>query len=135
VLAAGTAAIGVAYLGLAVAPGLAVACAISAVGGAGNGVQWVSVVSAVQEATADAMQGRVIVLLEAISAGVPILGFAGGGVVATVASPRTAYAVAGAGVLAVLGFAALRLRGAPWPERGVIGPEEAATTVSRGPVP
>ena len=38
-----TLAIGAGYLGLAVAPTLAVACAASVVGGAGNGVQWVSV--------------------------------------------------------------------------------------------
>ena len=44
--------IGVGYLGMAVAPTLAVACAASAVGGAGNGVQWVTLVSAVQELTA-----------------------------------------------------------------------------------
>src|SRR5438067_864724 len=38
VLAAGTAAIGIAYFGLAAAPSLGIACAISALGGVGNGV-------------------------------------------------------------------------------------------------
>ena len=37
-----TIAIGAGYLGLAAAPTLAIACAASVVGGAGNGVQWVS---------------------------------------------------------------------------------------------
>ena len=37
-----TLAVGAGYLGLAAAPTLAVACAASIVGGAGNGVQWVS---------------------------------------------------------------------------------------------
>ena len=46
-----TLAVGAGYLGLAAAPTLAVACAVSVVGGAGNGVQWVSVISAVQELT------------------------------------------------------------------------------------
>ena len=46
-----TVAIGAGYLGMAAAPTLAVACAASVVGGAGNGVQWVAVVSAVQELT------------------------------------------------------------------------------------
>ena len=37
-----------------------IACVASAVGGAGNGVQWVAVISAVQELTAPRMQARVI---------------------------------------------------------------------------
>src|SRR6478609_8830597 len=37
-----TVAVGVGYLGLAVAPTLAAACAASVVGGTGNGVQWVT---------------------------------------------------------------------------------------------
>src|SRR4051794_31882171 len=44
-----TIAVGAGYLGLSAAPGLGLACAASIVGGAGNGVQWVSTVSAVQE--------------------------------------------------------------------------------------
>ena len=48
-----TALIGLAYLGLAAAPTLLVACAASLLGGAGNGVQWVALVSAVQELTSD----------------------------------------------------------------------------------
>ena len=47
-----TIAVGAGYLGMAAAPTLAVACAASVVGGAGNGVQWVAVISAVQELTA-----------------------------------------------------------------------------------
>ena len=47
-----TLAVGAGYLGLAAAPTLAVACAASVLGGAGNGVQWVSAISAVQELTA-----------------------------------------------------------------------------------
>src|SRR4051794_12756989 len=64
-LLASTIAICVSYLGLAVAPTLAAACAISAVGGVGNGIQWVSVVNAVQELTEQSMQARVLGLLEA----------------------------------------------------------------------
>jgi MFS family permease len=40
-----TALIGVAYLGMATAESLLVACLISIVGGAGNGMQWISVVT------------------------------------------------------------------------------------------
>jgi predicted MFS family arabinose efflux permease len=136
VLMAGTFAIGAAYVGLAAAPTLAVACAISVVGGLGNGVQWISVVHAVQELTSSAMQARVLGLLEAVGAALPVVGFLFGGVVAAAASPRTAYAAAGIGVLAVLVLAVLRLRSADWPERtgGASAPDEPAAAVGHGPV-
>src|SRR3954468_8521874 len=44
-----SAAVGFAYLGMAQAGTLLVACLASVVGGAGNGVQWVSVMTALQE--------------------------------------------------------------------------------------
>ncbi len=112
-LLVGTLAVGVGYLGMAAAPSLAVACAASVLGGAGNGVQWVSVISAVQELTADAMQARVISVLESIGAAMPGLGFALGGVVASVATPRATFLVAGLGVLAILALA-VPLLGAKW---------------------
>ncbi|HEU4705630.1 MAG TPA: MFS transporter [Solirubrobacterales bacterium] len=90
------------YLGLAAAPSLAVACAASVLGGAGNGVQWVAAISAVQELTAAAMQARVMSVLESIGAAMPGIGFLLGGLVATVASPRGTFLVAGAGVLATV---------------------------------
>lgn len=133
VLALGTLAIGLAYLGLAAAPNLAVACAVSAVGGVGNGIQWVSVVNAVQELTPASMQARVLGLLEAIGAALPAIGFFGGGAIASIASPRTAYLVAGAGVMATLAVAALRLRNARWPARGAVAPEESAAVPGHGP--
>ncbi|MGB7685738.1 MAG: MFS transporter [Solirubrobacterales bacterium] len=110
-----TLAVGAGYLGLAAAPTLAVACAASVLGGAGNGVQWVSVISAVQELTADAMQARVISVLESIGAAMPGLGFALGGVVAAVATPRATFLVAGLGVLAILALA-VPLLGSKWLE-------------------
>lgn len=135
VLAAGTLAIGAAYLGLAAAPTLAVACALSVVGGVGNGVQWISVVHAVQELTAANMQARVLGLLEAIGAALPVLGFFAGGALTAAASPRAAYTAAGAGVLGVLLLAILRLRGADWPRRDglAVAPEEPAAAVGHGP--
>lgn len=135
VLAAGTLAIGAAYVGLALAPSLAVACAISVVGGVGNGVQWISVVHAVQELTPGAMQARVLGLLEAIGAALPVLGFFAGGALTTAASPRTAYTAAGVGVIGVLLLAILRLRSADWPERDrlAVAPEEASAAVGHGP--
>jgi MFS family permease len=101
-----TAAIGAGYLGMAVAPTLALACVAAAVGGAGNGVQWVSVVSAVQEMTREAMQARVMSVLESSGAVMPAIGYLAGGAIATAFEPRAAFLVAGVGVLAVLAIAA-----------------------------
>src|SRR6187551_2088636 len=93
-----TLAVGAGYLGLAVAPTLAFACAASVVGGAGNGVQWVAAISAVQELTAESMQARVMSVLEAIGAAMPGIGFALGGVIAALVTPRMTFLVAGSGV-------------------------------------
>ena len=101
-LAASTAIIGLAYLGLAGAPTLGVACAASALGGLGNGVQWVSALTAVQQAVAPELQARVVGLLESLGAAAPGVGYLLGGVLASVWSPRLAYLVAGVGVLAVV---------------------------------
>jgi MFS family permease len=105
------------YLGLAAAPSLAVACVASILGGAGNGVQWVTAISAVQELTAAAMQARVMSVLESIGAAMPGLGFLLGGVVATVASPRETFLVAGLGVIATVAVMA-PLLGGNWLDRG-----------------
>jgi MFS family permease len=108
--------VGVGYLGLALAPTLTLACVASLVGGAGNGVQWVAVISAVQEMTAEAMQARVMSVLESIGAAMPGIGFALGGVIAAVASPRATFAIAGFGVVGVVAVMA-PLLGARWPSR------------------
>jgi MFS family permease len=111
-----TVAVGISYLGLAAAPTLLAACLASVVGGAGNGVQWVGVISAVQELTAQKMQARVISVLESIGAAMPGVGFAVGGLIAAVASPRVTFLVAGLGVLAIVAVAAPIL-GSKWPDR------------------
>ena len=101
-----TLAVGAGYLGLAAAPTLAIACAASVVGGAGNGVQWVSVISAVQELTAPGMQARVMSVLESIGAAMPGVGYLVGGLIASGASPRATFLFAGLGVIAIVVFAA-----------------------------
>ncbi len=111
-----TVTIGLGYLGMAMAPTLAVACAAATVGGAGNGVQWVAVVSAVQELTAENMQARVMSVVESVGAAMPGVGYLLGGVIASVADPRAAFAFAGAGVLAIVTIMAPIL-GSKWPER------------------
>jgi MFS family permease len=115
-LVGGTAAIGIAYLGTAVAPTLLVACLASTIGGAGNGVQWVAVVTAIQESTAEDYQARVIGLLESLASGLSGVGFLLGGVIAALLSPRASFAVAGFGVLVVLVAAVAALRGLRWQE-------------------
>ena len=108
-LAIGTLAIGVAYCLTGLAPSLALACAASTLGGAGNGVQWVALVTAVQGLTAGAYQARVVGLLESLASGMSGLGFLAGGVIAALLSPRASYVAAGLGVLAVLSVAAVML--------------------------
>jgi predicted MFS family arabinose efflux permease len=103
-----TAAIGAAYLGLATADTLFVACVMSLVGGAGNGVQWIAVMTALQEATPNDYQARIVGLLESLAAAMPGVGYLLGGALVAIGSPRTAYAVAGAGLM-VLVLAALVL--------------------------
>jgi MFS family permease len=109
-----TVTIGAGYLGMAGAQILAVACVASVVGGVGNGIQWVAVVSAVQELTAPAMQARVVGTLESLASATPGLGYILGGLIATVWSPRAAFLVAGAGVMAIVAVSALVL-GRNWP--------------------
>jgi MFS family permease len=98
--------IGVGYLGIAVAPGLAVACVASAAGGAGNGVQWVAMVSAVQELTTASMQARVMSVLESMGATTQGVGYLLGSAATQAFNPRATYLLAGAGVLAIAAIAA-----------------------------
>ena len=118
-IVASTALIGFAYLGLATADTLVVACLISVVGGAGNGTQWIAVVTTLQEMTPTDYQARIVGLLESLAAAMPGVGYLIGGALVVLGSPRTAYAVAGVGVL-VLVLAAL-----------VIRPSLAAREISR----
>jgi predicted MFS family arabinose efflux permease len=112
---ASTTVVGVGYLGLAAAPTLAIACATAVVGGTGNGVQWVTAVSAVQETTAASMQARVMSVLESIGAAMPAVGFLLGGLLATAATTRATLLVSGLGILATVVLSALFL-GRNWPE-------------------
>ena len=111
-----TLAVGAGYLGLAAAPTLALACAASVLGGAGNGVQWVSAISAVQELTVVGMQARVMSVLESVGAAMPGVGYLLGGLIASGGDPRAAFLVAGIGVFAIVAFA-VPLMGKKWPER------------------
>jgi predicted MFS family arabinose efflux permease len=111
-----SAAVGLAYLGMANAQTLLLACLMSVIGGAGNGVQWVAAMTALQESTPPEYQARVSGLMESIGAAMPGVGFLIGGVIVELGSPRTAYTVAGVGVMALVVAAALLK---PAYERGV----------------
>ncbi len=96
-ISTGTLAVGLAYVGFAAAPSLAVACLAAVVGGIGNGVQWAPLVSAVQRLTPQPLQGRVMGALEAIGALAPAVGLSLGGGLVALSSPRTAWLVVGIG--------------------------------------
>jgi predicted MFS family arabinose efflux permease len=102
-----TAAVGAAYIGMSQAQTLLLACVMSVVGGTGNGIQWVAVMTALQQATPTDYQARMSGLLESIGAGIPGIGFLLGGVIVTLGSPRTAFAIAGIGILVLVGVALL----------------------------
>jgi MFS family permease len=133
-----TLAIGLSYLGLAAAGTLALACLAAALGGLGNGMQWVSVLSAVQELTVSQFQARVVALLEASGKAMPGVGFLLGGVIAAVASPRASFLTAGLGVVVVLALVTPMLSRARWGSGPVIAPppeEIAPQAAGVGPGP
>jgi MFS family permease len=103
-----TAAIGAGYAIMAGAPTLLVACLASVLGGTGNGVQWVAVMTALQEAVEERYQARVAGLLESAAAAVPGIGYLIGGALTATASPRLAYAVSAVGVGVVVAVWARR---------------------------
>lgn len=101
----GTVAVGVAYVGFAAAPSLAVACVAAVVGGAGNGMQWAPLVSAIQLLTPSHLHGRVMGAMESLGAISPAIGLSLGGALVAITSARTAFLVVGLGAaLATLAF-------------------------------
>jgi hypothetical protein len=95
----GAGATGLGFLVMALAPSVPVAVLGCLLGGAGNGVYYVSVVQAIQERVADDFQARVMALLESTNAAAYGAGFLLGGAVTALADARVAIAVAGGGIL------------------------------------
>jgi hypothetical protein len=126
-LTGGTLLVGIAYLGFAVAPAIAVACVAAVVGGIGNGIQWPSLISAVQQLTPSALHGRLMSAVGSLNALCPAIGFALGGSVAALATPRAAMAVAG-GVATLATFAFLRL-----PIRGLQSGSDPSAVIAEEP--
>jgi MFS family permease len=109
-IAGGAGALGIGLLGMALSPALGYAIAAAAVAGAGNGVEAVSVRTALQEAVEPAWMTLMMSFSESMAEAVPGLGILLGGAVATIAGPRAALATAGAGALVVTGLIAYKLR-------------------------
>lgn len=103
-----TLAVAVAYLGMGASNALWLAATFSFVGGTGNGVQWIALITAVQEETVQQLQGRVMGVLESVASSCLGLGFALGGAVAAIFNPRVTFIAAGvAAALAAIAFGRL----------------------------
>jgi hypothetical protein len=102
-----TSAVALGYLGTAAAPGIALACAASVLGGIGNGTQWASVEIALHQLVDEQFRTRTAAVLEALAAIAPGAGIALGGALTSLFSPRAAYLVAGAGLLVLIAAAKL----------------------------
>jgi hypothetical protein len=119
-------AMGAGYLGMAVAPAVGAAMLGALVGGAGNGVYYVSVVQSIQERVTDAFQARIMVLLESTNAACSGAGFLLGGALAASFDARLAFAVAAAGVLVCAVAIRRSLTGHGAPTRAPARPGAAA---------
>ncbi len=129
-ISTGTLAVGLAYIGFALSPTLALACVAALVGGVGNGIQWAPLISAVQVLTPPNLHGRVMGALESLGAISPAIGLTLGGVLVALTSPRFAFLVVGIGAaLATLAFMRVPIEPvpvaevplAPEPQMGKVG--------------
>jgi predicted MFS family arabinose efflux permease len=117
-LSTGTLAVGLAYVGFAVAPSLWFACGAALIGGVGNGVELPSLTSIVQRLTPKALHARMMAAVESIVAMCVAVGLPLGGALVALTSPRTAFAVVGLGAAATTPLLLmLSLRGAAAAER------------------
>lgn len=107
-LTLGTFAVGLAYLGFAAAPTLALAAFAALLGGVGNGVQWASLLGTVQLLTPERLRGRLMGGVESIGALCPLIGLPLSGLVMALSSPRIAFLIFGSIIATTtLGFARL----------------------------
>jgi MFS family permease len=99
-LSAGALVIGLAYMGFAAAPTLAVACVAALVGGVGNGVELPSLISLVQKLTPEHLHGRLMSAVESLTAVCVAIGLPLGGILVALSSPRLAFLIVGLGAAA-----------------------------------
>lgn len=99
-LSAGVLALGVAFVGLSVAPSLALACVAAFVGGVGNGLDLPSLISLVQRLTPQDLHGRLMGAVESVMALSLAIGLPFGGALVAISSTRVAFLVIGLGAAA-----------------------------------
>ncbi len=129
-LTTGTLAVGMAYVGFAAAPSLALAAGAAILGGLGNGVQWASLIGTVQRLTPAHLHGRLMGTVESIGALCPLIGLPLSGLVLTLGSPRIAFLIFGlAAAGATAGFLRLWLG---WRAASARGEGAAAAPASSG---
>lgn len=105
-----TLAIAIAYTGMGLVRVLWPACLLSVLGGTGNGVQWVSVMTMLQEAAPADFQARLAGLMEAIASAATGIGFLLGGAMTALTDPATTFVVAGVALAVLVAAAAVTLR-------------------------
>jgi predicted MFS family arabinose efflux permease len=105
-----------AFLGMGLSASVVGVAAFAALGGAGNGLEGVLFMTAVQERVSDAYQARVSGLVEALMTAAVGVGFLVGGTVAALAGARATYLAAGLGSLVVIAWTLTRLRAHARPE-------------------
>jgi predicted MFS family arabinose efflux permease len=99
-LSAGAFAVGLAYVGFAVAPSLVLACMAALIGGTGNGVELPSMISIVQRLTPQHLHGRLMGAVESLAALSLAIGLPLGGALVALSSPRLAFLLVGFGAMA-----------------------------------
>jgi predicted MFS family arabinose efflux permease len=104
--------IGIGFALMAVAPSIAIALVGAVLGGIGNGVESVSMQTAIQDRTPERWMAVIMSLNEAIANVAPGLGILIGGVITALTSPRIGLATAGVGSLAFAVLALFSLRSA-----------------------
>jgi MFS family permease len=136
-LSAGALAIGLAYVGFSVAPTLALACPAALVGGIGNGLQWPSLISLVQQLTPPALLGRLMGAVESLGALCLAIGLLFGGALVALSSPRIAFLIVGLGAVATtVVFLRIAPRGTPAPElSSALLPAPPAVDQAHEPLP
>lgn len=117
-LTGGTLAVGLAYIGFSAVSSLRLACIFAVLGGLGNGVQWASLIGAVQQLTPPALHGRMMGAVESIGSLSPAIGLALGGAVTALTSPRSAFLIVGIGATA-MAIPFFRVA-AQWPLQGQV---------------
>jgi predicted MFS family arabinose efflux permease len=123
--------IGIGFALMAAAPSIAIALVGAVLGGIGNGVESVSMQTAIQDRTPERWMAVIMSLNEAIANVAPGLGILIGGVITALTSPRIGLATAGVGSLAFAVLALLSLRSAGISSgRGMPDPEGSEGTTA-----